>query len=328
MTVGWHSAPWLERMVGSAEGVDEIVVVDHSEDPAEARRLRALGAGRVVTESNTGYGAGLNRGVRESSGEILVLANPDVQFAPGAIERLAELATRPGAGAAGPLLLWTRERPWQLPHSAEYTWFREWVASALPRLARRLALGELDRVWKAGGPVHVPVIGGAVLVTTRARFEASRGFDERFFLFFEENDWCRRLRAAGSKLLVDPEAVVYHDWGHAIGESAAGHHLRSLALYRRLHFPAWYLRRYPEPPVPRDPPLRQGQGPGCSEGDELLLVTSPRCAPAARLVVDQGVADVADLVPESAQPGRYLVLRRTGRRLQWIRTIEHRSSGR
>ncbi len=321
VVVGWHSAPWIERLLPTAAEADEIVVVDHSEDGAEAARLRELPLTRLVLQANRGYGAGLNRGAREAAGDVLVLANPDVRFAEGTIGRLAALATRPGVGAAGPAILWTPERPWQLPHSAHHTWVRELLAARLPALARRVYLRQMDRAWKAAVPAAVPVLGGAVIVTTRAVFEASGGFDERFFLFFEENDWCLRVRRAGGRLLVDPGAAVYHEWGHAIGDAAAAHHARSLDRYRRLHLPRAWVARHPTPPAVREPRLREGSGPGCEAGDELLLVTSARCDPAARLVARSSTEDVASLLPESIHPGRFMVVRRRGS-FERLRTVE------
>lgn len=327
VTVTWHSSQWLSRLLTTLDGVEEVVVVDHSEDPAESRRLRELPVHRLVEQPNAGYGAGLNRGVQEASGDVLLLANPDVRFGPGTVERLARLATQPGVGAAGPMLVWTEERPWQLPHSAHHTWFREWAAARAPRLARHLYLRQMDRAWKAASPVPVPVIGGAVMATTRSVFAASGGFDERYFLFFEENDWCLRLRRRRLRLMVDPGARVFHDWGHAIRDAAARHHLRSLDLYRREHFPTWYLARFPEPPAPGTPPLARAAGPDCRAGDELLLVGSPLCIPAARLVAPETMDDAAGLVPARLQPGRYHIVRRRGGRLERLTSLEVGSSG-
>ena len=324
VTVTWHSSPWLARLLPTLDGVDEVVVVDHSEDPAETRRLRDLPVQRLVTQENRGYGGGLNRGVQEASGEILLLANPDVRLAPGAVEALARLVTEPGVGAAGPMLLWAEDRPWQLPHSAHHTWFREWAASRFPRLARRLYLRQMDLAWKAASPAVVPVIGGAVMATTRAVFEASGGFDERYFLFFEENDWCLRLRRRGLRLMVEPRAKVFHAWCHAIRNAAARHHTRSLDLYRRAHFPAWYLSRFPEPPAPGTPALPPAAGAGCTAGDELLLVSSPLCIPAARLVAPRPSGDAAEFLPGSLPPGRYHLVRRSGRRLERLSSLEAR----
>ena len=322
VTVTYRSAVWLERLLPTAGGVDEVIVVDHSEDEAERRRLAALPIDRLVVQPNRGYGAGLNRGVRESSGDLLLLVNPDVRFAPGAIERLAGLAARPGTGAAGPQLLWSERYPWRLPHSADYTVPLEWSMARCPRFARALYLHRMRRIWSAAAPVAVPVLGGAVLTVLRERFEATGGFDERFFLFFEENDWCRRLRRLGYRNLVDPGAVVHHDWGHATGSAGGEHHARSLERYRRLHFPRWYLRRHPAPPSPAEPPLAGGEGPGCPAGAELLLVTSTLAIPAAWRVVERPVADVETLVPPDAGPARYHVLRRRGSRVERIRTVE------
>ncbi len=69
VVVNHHGSSDLARLLEVIDGIDEVVVVDHSEDEDEAANLHKLPVHRVVVQSNSGYGAGLNRGVREASGD-------------------------------------------------------------------------------------------------------------------------------------------------------------------------------------------------------------------------------------------------------------------
>lgn len=314
VVVSFRSSDAVARLLATAEGVDETVVVDHSEDPAEAARLRELPVDRLVVQSNRGYAAGLNRGAREATGDVLLLANPDLELAPGCVEALASRASRPGAGVVAPRLLWDREGRWQLPHATPYTWRLEWLAARLPRLARALYVRHQERIWTAATPVRVPAVGGALMATTPRALEATGGLDEGYFLYFEENDWCLRLRAAGLRVEVQPAAGAVHPYGTTTGERAGEHFSASLARYRSRHLPRWWLRRHPAPPAPGSPRLRPAARPP-RPGEAVLLAHSPLAIPCARL--ELGADDPAPerLLPPHAHPGRHLLLARRGFRL-------------
>ncbi len=311
--VTYRSAEHLPALLASLEGVDEVVVVDHSDDEAEAAALGRLGVDRLVVQANRGYGAGLNRGVRESIGDHLLLLNPDVVLLPGATRALLTALDDPGVAAAGPRLQWEAAGRWLLPHSPPLTWRDELRAALAPRAATRAYLAHELRLWTAEEQVATPVIGGAVMATTRDAFVGSGGFDERFFLFYEENDWCRRLADAGKRILVVPHARVVHPYGRSIGTAAAEHFARSEALYRRLWLPRWYLRLFPYPPRARVPAWPHADPAGLRPGDRLLLGHTPRFVPAALGVWREGDRDPAALLPTHADAAPYqLCVQRNG----------------
>lgn len=303
--VAYRSSAYLPALLASLEGVAEVIVVDHSEDAVEAATLGALGVDRLVVEDNRGYGAGLNRGVRESTGDVLLLLNPDVVLRPGAVAALRAAVLTPGVAAAGPILEWDEAGRWRLPHSPPLEWRAELRARLAPRAATLSYLRHELALWTAEKPVTTPVIGGAVMATTRDAFVASGGFDERFFLFFEENDWCRRLAARGGRLLITPAARALHPYGRAIGAAAAVHFEHSLELFRRLYLPPWYLRLFPRPPRPATPRWPRVTRDRLMPGDLLLLGHSPRFVPAAFAVWRDGDDDPAALLPAHADPTPY-----------------------
>ena len=103
------------RRQAAAAGVEaEVVAVEHSEDPEEARRVADAGVDRLLERPNLGYAAGLNAGAAEAHGEVLLLANPDIRFLEGSLDRLlAGLET--GFDVVGPQFVWDAEGSVLLP---------------------------------------------------------------------------------------------------------------------------------------------------------------------------------------------------------------------
>ncbi len=273
------SAAELAGLLATRDGIDEVVAVDHSEDDDERGRLERLPVDRLICQPNAGYAAGLNRGAREASGEVLLLANPDLELAPGAAAALARAASSPGVGVAAPALLWDHEGRWRLPQATHHTWRAELAGRFTPRARTRAWHRRQLALWRASTSVATEVVSGTLMATTRAVFEATGGLDEGFFLFFEENDWCARVRRIGLAVLFVPEARAVHAVGHAVGRTEPEHYHRSLARYRRLHFPAWYRRLVPRPLPPAAPPPPSAAAPPSAEC-ELLLSPSPTLVPA------------------------------------------------
>ena len=217
-----------------------------------------------------------------------------------AVEALADAASTPGVGAAGPSLLWDDACRWRLPQAATRTWRGELTARLAPQRAAHAEHRHQLALWRAARPTSTAVVSGTLMATTRAVFAASGGLDERFFLFFEENDWCRRLRRSGLAVLVVPEARVVHAVGHAVGAAEAEHYPLSHRLYRRLHFPGWYLRFVPEPLAPAVPARPAASAPPTAPC-ELLLSPSPTLLPAVLTRWEGGDWTRAVLLPPQAR---------------------------
>jgi len=152
VVVAYRSCDAIARLLESREGVDEVVVVDHSEDPEEARRLGTLAIDRLVVQANLGYAAGLNRGAREAAGDVLLLTNPDIVLLPGAVAALTAAVRTSGVGVAGPSLRWDEPGRWRLPQATTVTWPREIAGRYLPRLAVRREHRRQLALWRASRP--------------------------------------------------------------------------------------------------------------------------------------------------------------------------------
>jgi len=157
----------------AASVASEVVVVEQSEDPAEAERVGRLGTDRLEVRPNRGYAAGLNAGIAAARGETLLLANPDTRFLAGSLGRLLE-AVGDGYDVVGPQLVWDDGGeilfpPAEDPRTAAELWRtlrgrwqRAWDAGL------HGALEKWWRVWTADRPVEVAALRGPLLAASRA----------------------------------------------------------------------------------------------------------------------------------------------------------------
>lgn len=308
ITVNYRNHASLARSLASLPHVDEVVVVDHSEDPEEFNFLKTLPIHTLVRQKNSGYGAGLNRGAREAGGDILIFSNPDVEYLPNSIESMITVLEKNNVGAVGPQLLWNRNPDWYIPSVTTPTWWKELHDHLRPRRATKTYIRKQLNLWGSLTPVSVPVLSGTVLITSREVFTDSGGFDERFFLFFEENDWCVRLRRKGLKLFVVPSSQVIHDIGVSKDmDRVADHFTPSYRLFRRLHFPPWYVSLRPAPPTP--PSLRRererAESVPAQRGDWILISPYPDFIPSAGYRCAGGETDPKLFFPAGAGSNAY-----------------------
>ncbi len=252
VTVTHNSADALGRFLASVRGASEsplsVVVADNaSADVDSVRRLTAAhGAVLVETGANLGYGAGVAAAIAAAGGsEFIVISNPDVEMSPGAIDLLVAAAGRhPDAGSLGPRIL-----------DAEGAVYPS--ARALPSLRTGIGHGLFTRVWpgnpwsrryKAGSDLDAERaagwLSGACLMVRRVAFDAIDGFDDSYFMYFEDVDLGHRLGRAGWANVYVPAAVVTHTGAHSTAQSARSmekvHH-QSAYLYLSRRYSAWYL---------------------------------------------------------------------------------------
>lgn len=261
--VDYHSAALTRRAIESARAASalplQVVVVDNSGDPAESEALETSGADLVVdAPDNPGYGEGANRGAAAADGDVLIVANPDVVFAPGSIDLLAGHLADARVAMSGPRFVWDEGGAWLLPPPDFPTRGSEIgrmlagrAASWRARWLRRRR-EERVRFWRLESPARVDALSGAVLCVRRAAFDAVGGFDRGFRLYFEEIDLMARLRARGDALLHVPAARCQHLYNQSAGRTTTAarryveSELRFLSKTYGERFARWALsRRFP-----------------------------------------------------------------------------------
>jgi N-acetylglucosaminyl-diphospho-decaprenol L-rhamnosyltransferase len=212
----------VERAAADLGATDwDAIVVDNASRDGSVAALGGLARTRVIANANNvGFGAAVNQAVRESGAPLLLVLNPDCAVEPGAFASLREtLARHPECAIAAPRLLnadgsvqaSARGEPtaWTGLFGRHSLLTRFFPSSAVAR--RNLPAQDLV---KAGvESAEVDWVMGAAMLIRRSAFAQVNGFDERYFLYWEDADLCRRLRAQGLSTRYVPRAIVRHPGG-------------------------------------------------------------------------------------------------------------------
>jgi GT2 family glycosyltransferase/lipopolysaccharide/colanic/teichoic acid biosynthesis glycosyltransferase len=230
----------------------ETIVIDNASDDGTADTVarRFPGVRVVANGENLGYSRGVNQGMRLSSGRMLLILNPDIIVQDGSIDRLMTFMERtPDAGIVGSKLLFP-------DGTLQYSCRSFYTVRAL--LLRRTVLGKLFPRARAlrdhllldydhEQPRAVDWILGACMLVRREAIEKVGAMDERFFLYFEDLDWCYRMKHYGWSVYYVPSSVMIHTYERSSARSVLRKpfliHLLSLFRYYEKWNRFFYLMR-------------------------------------------------------------------------------------
>jgi N-acetylglucosaminyl-diphospho-decaprenol L-rhamnosyltransferase len=222
--VGAASAEWIVVDSGSADGTPEAIE-------------REFGDVRVLREANRGFAAGNNAGIARARGRYVLLLNPDVEVRDGTLgDLVTALDSRPDVGiasvvqvgTAGNLQFSMRRFPTPLRDLGESLFAARWpIARSLQELELRTELYRRE---------HSPDWVVGAFLCARAEAIAKIGpMDDRFFLYSEEIDWCKRARDAGWDVRHLPVMTVVHHAGRRDGGDLMAQLAHSRSLFAHKH---------------------------------------------------------------------------------------------
>jgi len=204
------------RSAAQQAGEDRVWVMDaESTDTSAAQVTAAFPAVHVRPVPNAGFSASNNRGIETTSAPYVLLLNPDAELRSGALDALVAAAERDARiGVVGPLVL--------LPEGA----VQPDSFGRFPTLARRMATGASRVWWRIRGDrspspnapaeaVDVDWVTGACMLVRRAAITDAGAMDEGFFLYYEDLEWCHRMRDRGWRVVLDPAAQCIHHLGQS-----------------------------------------------------------------------------------------------------------------
>ena len=230
----------------------ETLVVDNASPDGTAAAVRQRWPGVRVIDAggNVGFARANNIGIRQTSGELVLLLNPDTVAPAGALDALiASLEANPEAAVAGPRLVDERGRA-ELSFGAMIGPFAELRQKLLVKGNERRApivSAYVDRLTRRAR--EVDWVSGACLLVRRADAEAVGLMDERYFMYAEDVDFCASMRARGRTVRFHPGAQVVHLRGRSAisvpRATEAAYRRSQLAFYSK-HHPRWapLLRAY------------------------------------------------------------------------------------
>jgi N-acetylglucosaminyl-diphospho-decaprenol L-rhamnosyltransferase len=231
-------APFVDTLAKATTRPVQVILADNgSVDgvPEEVAASRSW-VEFLPTGGNLGYGGGANRGVAALGPDVgwVLISNPDIEFAPGSVDALIEAASRwPRGGMFGPLI---REPSGEVYPSARL----------LPSVGRGVGHALFGAVWKSNpwtrayrqekAPEERTAgwLSGSCFLMRREAFDSVGGFDEKYFMYFEDVDLGDRVGRAGWLNVYVPDAEVTHIGGHSTARSSERmlrEHHRSAYLY-------------------------------------------------------------------------------------------------
>jgi N-acetylglucosaminyl-diphospho-decaprenol L-rhamnosyltransferase len=218
LVVSYESALALPECIAALQREDaRVLIIDNASHDGSADLAQTLGAGVLRNVINEGYGRANNRGARATCSEWLLICNPDAILDSGALASLLKATKRfPDAGLYAPRLV--------EPDGRVFFQAQSLLARYLPNPRAIRMVPE--------GDVCAPFLSGACFLIRRDLFLELCGFDEAIFLFYEDDDLCRRLTDQGYSLVYVHDAIVRHGRGRSSAPTIG-------RLYRSRWHQAW-----------------------------------------------------------------------------------------
>ncbi len=236
--------------------VIEVIVIDNNPAAGMVDILRREfpEVRYVAMDKNRGFGSAMNAGIRIAKGTYTLIFNPDIIVAPGTLEALfAYMETNPHVGIVGPRL----NNP---DGTLQYSCYRFY--EPMVPVYRRTPLGKTTRGAAAidrflmkdfdhAVSAEVDWLMGSALFTRSAALAEVGHFDDRFFMYLEDSDLCRRFWEAGHKVVYNPEVSMVHYHRRASGDGTLLQQLFSRLTREHIKSAIKYFRKYSGKENPR-----------------------------------------------------------------------------
>lgn len=232
-----HTIECVRSLLGQQPRAPRLLVVDNgsTDNSVEVIRHAFPEVELIAGERNLGFAGGVNVGIRRALAEgaqYVLLVNNDAIADPSMLDELLACAQADGAGVLAPAIYYV-EPPDRL-----------WFAGGRVNPLLLESLGPRGRIEPLpDAPTERDFLAGCALLVRREVFEAAGLFDERFFMYYEDLDFCLRVRRSGYRLLVVPRARLWHKVAQSSGgaESPQERYLMALSSgrYFRKHMRGW-----------------------------------------------------------------------------------------
>lgn len=250
--VNWNAGAQLRECVASIAAsalagieLQRVVVVDNASTDGSAQGLPDVGGALTVVRNpeNRGFGAACNQGAAGSRADYLLFLNPDTALRPDSLSVPLAFMEGPAAAGVGICGIALTDRSGHVARSCSRfpttLMFLSKMVGAHRLLPPALARQPMTE-WDHSSSRDVDQVIGAFFLVRRPLFEALQGFDERFFVYFEEVDFSLRARARGMRSHFLATASAFHAGGgcsHQVKARRLTYNLRSRIEYALKHFP-------------------------------------------------------------------------------------------
>ncbi|MBE7171069.1 MAG: glycosyltransferase family 2 protein [Williamsia sp.] len=214
----------------------EVIVVDNGSkvDPVPAWKQKYPTMQFIRSEKNLGFTGGNNLGLQYAKGDYLFVINNDTEVTPGMLGQLVDtLEKHPQIGVISPKINYFDKQD-----VLQYTGYTDMNYYT----ARNKCIGQLEKdkgqydyLTGKTGYAH-----GAAMLVTREAMEKAGVLSDNFFIYYEELDWCERIKKAGFEVWVDMQALLFHKESMTVGKKSAFKEYymnRNRILFNRKHAP-------------------------------------------------------------------------------------------
>lgn len=211
----------IESIRKTTTGVTyEVIVVDNDETKVIQKELvKKFPFVTYVGNDNKGFGQGNNVGAKIAKGTYLFFLNPDTLVRKNTVKNLVHYCmTDTSVGIVAPVLVQHNNSPYEKQGMKELTPLKAlFVLSFIQKLFpdNPVSRNYFMTDWKTNTIKDVSVAPGTAFLMKKELFNSIGGFDEKFFLYFEEFDLCKRVKKYGKKIHILPQSTVMHLWGES-----------------------------------------------------------------------------------------------------------------
>ncbi|MBI4058836.1 glycosyltransferase family 2 protein [Candidatus Microgenomates bacterium] len=200
--------PCLASIKKFAPKDKEVIVIDNNSTDGSVEKLQKQDIQLIENKENLGFAKAVNIGIREARGEYLFILNPDTKVTKDAIQKMVEfIKDGNNVGIAAPRLL-------NLDGSIQPSCYHEPTIWAAIKEYFFNIMEAFNKYAPSGNkPVKVDAVVGAAMLISRGTVERVGLLGEKFFMYFEDLDYCRRVRKEKLAIYYLPEAQIYHVHG-------------------------------------------------------------------------------------------------------------------
>jgi len=220
ITVNYRQAAVTCALLDSIRSVNqypdiEVIIVDNGAESDETTLFKQHypEAMVLVSPENLGFAGGNNLGIRQAKGDFLFLVNNDTEWTPGLLESLlARFEKDPLVGVVSPKIRYFSD-----PNRIQYAGFTP--INLLTGRNQAIGKNELDE-GQYDQAVPTAYAHGAAMMVSRQALLAAGSMTEDFFLYYEELDWCARIRKAGFEIWYEPAGLILHKESASVGKQS------------------------------------------------------------------------------------------------------------
>lgn len=187
---------------------DELIIVDNNSSDLTVEKISKFkNVTLVLSDKNLGFSGGNNLGAKKANGQYLFFLNPDTEIEKPILDELIFFYEEKEAGIIGPKLV---EPSGMIQASVRKL---PTLLGAFQEYILGIKNSYIQYIPETDQPIEVGAVYGAAMLISSKLFEKIKGFDERYFLYYEDIDLCRKVKKAGKKIYYFPQALIKHTVG-------------------------------------------------------------------------------------------------------------------